>query len=799
MGELQVNHCETVLCEAQPRHEVPRRTLRAIVPVWTALLLSSAAAQPCLAQSASPGATIELDPITVEAPRRPQPAAAREGAAAAGDKPLPVRVSPAAGAGSRRASAPATLRERFDAMAGGVALVGREDYAMTANPTVSKALAGVPGVVVQDFFGGNDQPRIQIRGSGLQQNPAERGILILQNGLPINRADGSYIVGFANPRAAETIEVYRGYMANRLGATVLGGALNFVSPTGSSAPGTQAGLSGGSFGQIGAAVQSGFRKDNVDAFVAADLGRRDGFRVYNGSERRSFNANVGVALSEHVSTRLFAGYTDLGFDVAGPLTKSAMQANPRQVSTGPTFIPPSTSINPGPNVVRDRPRRDAEQFLVGSRTTATFDAHLVDLVLGYTHTDDVFRFPISSGIRTTQGGDATGVFRYAYKPDAASVLPLVETTAQYTAGLAHRANLINQAGQAGAKFGESQLDATTLALHGGLNLPVWEAVTLSPAISWGRATRDNEDTYRNPTRPTIAYNPANPAVLLPGGAVPTQSTSYTRAYDAWSPSLGLTYRPAKDQTLFVALSRSFEPPTHEDLLATVNGTPNSSPGRPTPGNPALVAAAFATPALKAQTATTVEGGWRGRTGDFSWDAVAYYSRVDNELLSLRDSTGALLAAVNADKTTHLGVELGLGARLAERLTGRIAYTYQDFRFINDPVRGNNRLAGAPPHLVNASLQFQATDSWKLQGAVRWSPGSTPVDNMNTLFADPYVVADVRTEYRIDRHFSLFGEITNIFNKTYASSTLVVDQARPDQAAFLPGDGRGYYGGIRARF
>ena len=137
--------------------------------------------------------------------------------------------------------------------------------------------------------------------------------------------------------------------------------------------------------------------------------------------------------------------------------------------------------------------------------------------------------------------------------------------------------------------------------------------------------------------------------------------------------------------------------------------------------------------------------------------------------------------------------------MIEQLTGRVAYTFQDFRFTDDPLRGNNRLAGAPRHLINGVLQLQATDAWRLQGAVKWSPERTPVDNMNTLFADPYVVVDVRTEYKLDKHFTLFAEITNLFNETYASSTLIVDQARPDQAAFLPGDGRGYYGGIKARF
>ena len=33
------------------------------------------------------------------------------------------------------------------------------------------------------------------------------------------------------------MEVYRGYMVNRIGATVLGGAINSISPTGLSQPG----------------------------------------------------------------------------------------------------------------------------------------------------------------------------------------------------------------------------------------------------------------------------------------------------------------------------------------------------------------------------------------------------------------------------------------------------------------------------------------------------------------------------------------------------------------------------------
>lgn len=735
------------------------------------LALASLAAGPgaAHAQSAAPGAAVVLDAVTVE---------------------------------GRTDSAEATARRRLEAIPGGTALVADEDLTGKANVTVSDALSGVPGVVVQNFFGGNDQPRIQIRGSGLQQNPVERGILALQNGLPLNRADGSYIVGLANPRQAELTEIYRGYTANRLGASVLGGAINFISPTGSSAPGVRLGVEGGSFGQVNTTAQAGGRAGNLDGLVQFQRSRRDGFRDYNSSERTGFDANVGATLSDTVTTRFFAGYTDLGFDVAGPLTRRLLDSNPDSVFGGPTIVN-GVAANPGPNVLRDRPRREAEQFRIGNRTTATFGSHLLDVALGYTHTDDLFRFPISSGVRKTEGGDVTAVARYAYSPDQSRPLPLFETTVRYVVGSADREDYLNNAGNQGALFGRSRMDASTLALHGGLNVPLGGVLggdlTLSPAVTVTHATRENDDTFGAARRPTIAFNPANPRVALPAGSIPAGNTSYDRDYTGISPSLGLTWTPQPDHTLFAALSRSFEPPTHDDLIATVNGTPNSSAGRPNPPQPGFVSPAYRTPDLKAQTATTLEAGWRGRVGPVAVDAGTYYSWVKNELLSLRDATGASLGAVNADETRHFGVDLGLTANLTDTLSARIAYTFQDFRFHDDPVRGDNRLAGAPRHVLNASARYDVLPALSVQADLHWYPGKTPVDNMNTVHTDGYATVDLRTTYAITERVSVYGEARNIFDKTYASSTLIVDQAIPTQAVYLPGDGRAFYAGLKVNF
>ena len=732
------------------------------------LLLAAVVPDTARAQSATPGAVITLDPVIVE-----------------GETGAAVDLA----------------EERLAATPGGTALLRTDDLPLHANVRLSDALRRVPGVVIQDFFGGFDQPRLQIRGSGLQQNPVERGVLFLQDGLPLNRADGSYIVGFANPRQAEFIEVNRGYTTNRLGATVLGGALNFVSPTGSSSPGFGFEAAGGSFGHVDGTVRAGFATDTMDGFLSFDAGRRDGFRDVNDSRRAAVNANGAVQISDAVSARMFAGYSVIDFDVAGPLTRDLLESSPESVFGGPTVIPgmPPTVVNPGPNVLRDEPNREADQFRFGGRVTGDFSAHVVDAALGYSLTDDTFTFPISGGVRETDGGDFTVVGRYAYRPDGDAVLPLFEATILYTVGSADRTYAVNENGRAGATIGENDLDADTLSIYAGANIPLGGDFVLSPGIAYARATRENTDRFGSATRPTIAFNPAMPDQRLPDGAVPATDTSYDRSFDAFSPSLALSWRPVEDQIVFTAVSRSFEPPTHDDLLATINGTPNSSPGRPNPANPALAAEAFATPDLDAQTATTVEAGWRGGFDRVAVDAVVYYSWIDNELLSLRDVTGAPLGAVNADETRHFGIELGAAAEVVDGLIGRLGYTFQDFRFRDDPLRGDNRLAGAPPHVVTLDLDYAVTDGLNVGGSVLWRPGTTPVDNFNTVENDAFAVLDLRASYAVTPWAGIFAEVRNVTDATYASSTLIVDQARPDQAAFLPGDGRSFYAGVRARF
>ncbi|ALK08770.1 TonB-dependent receptor family protein [Blastochloris viridis] len=705
-----------------------------------ALLAASDAVR---AQSAAPASTVTLDEVVIEG----EPATEAE------------------------------ARRRLAATAGGTAVIDASQNIGKANVSIADTLNGVPGVVAVPFLGGNDQPKIHIRGSGLQSNPTERGLLMLQDGLPINRADGSYIVGLIDARQADVIEVFRGYTANRLGAQTLGGAINFISPTGSRAPGVEVGVEGGSFGHLVATARAGARQGDADIFGQISTSRRDGYRDWNDSERTAAAVNAGAKLSDNVSTRLFFGYTDLAFEVPGPLSRQLYELDPRQAAPG--AIP---GVNAGPNVLRDRPRRDTEQVRLGSRTTGTFGANTLDLAIGYAWTDDSFRFPIGTGYRDTTGGDTTVSLRYAYQPDTGAALPLFEATALYVVGASERNYFINDRSAKGALFGANDLDADTLSLNAGFNIPLAPTLTVSPAVTYAHASRDSTDTYAAARRPRLAYN--GTSWLTP--TVAATDTSFSRSYDAVSPSLGLTYQLAPNSLVFTALSRSFEAPTFDDLLEASGGGVNASP------------TGFLTPDLKAETATTLEAGWRGTAGRLGWDVVAYYSWLDNELI--RTTDGNVAATINATDTTHFGVELGGTLKLTDRLSARLAYTYQDFRFDRDPLYGDNRIAGAPRHFIVAALRYAVTAPWWIEAEVQWTLDDVPVDNANTLYSDAFAVVNVRTNWAATPSFDIYGEVRNLFDADYIGATLTLGRAaNAYQAAFLPGDGRAFYAGTKVRF
>lgn len=177
---------------------------------------------------------------------------------------------------------------------GGANVIDSETYANGRGSTLQDALGYSPGVFVQSRFGA-EEARLSIRGSGIQRFFHLRGIKILQDGSRVNLADGGADFQMIEPLAARYIEVYRGANALQYGSTTLGGAINFVTPTGYDAERFRARSEAGSFGYNRLMLSSGGVHGSLDYFASISRYSQDGFRDWSEQENWRISAMPGIA------------------------------------------------------------------------------------------------------------------------------------------------------------------------------------------------------------------------------------------------------------------------------------------------------------------------------------------------------------------------------------------------------------------------------------------------------------------------------------------------------------------------
>ncbi|MEP1031123.1 MAG: TonB-dependent receptor plug domain-containing protein, partial [Alphaproteobacteria bacterium] len=241
------------------------------------------------------------------------PVAAAEGTA------TPVELNPVTVIGTAAPSltVPGTddARRLIERTPGGVELVPDTAWKDTASGTLKDILDFTPGVFVQPKWG--EDSRLSIRGSGLSRNFHMRGIQLYQDGVPVNSADGSTDFQELDPTAFRYTEVYKGANALRYGANSLGGAINFVTPTGYDADLAQGRLDLGSFGFRRGQVSSGGNNGIVDAFATVSWLRQDGYRDHSGGHSVRASGNVGWRINPSLETRFYMGYADIQQEIPG--------------------------------------------------------------------------------------------------------------------------------------------------------------------------------------------------------------------------------------------------------------------------------------------------------------------------------------------------------------------------------------------------------------------------------------------------------------------------------------------------
>ena len=251
--------------------------------------------------------------------------------------------------------------------------------------------------MVQDFFGATDQPRLSIRGSGIQSNPLNRGVLLLlQDGLPLNEADGSFIIGLVEPRNAALISARRGANTLTPGATTLGGELDFQSLTGADER-ARVRAEAGSFGRQALQAAVGTRGEQWDGRLSVSSDHFDGYRHHSASRREAVHANVGFQCEGGFENRTSVSWTDLDFQIPTVVPKDRVTSNPRGIM-GDGNTPQDQLLN----VYQRDPRREATQWRLANRSRWGGEALRQELGVYWQDTDDLFNNQTSTTVSQTR-------------------------------------------------------------------------------------------------------------------------------------------------------------------------------------------------------------------------------------------------------------------------------------------------------------------------------------------------------------------------------------------------------------
>jgi len=681
-----------------------------------------------------------------------------------------ITVEGASEAGAKKEELQETLRQ----VPGGTNLIDL-DQQRGSQSTVAKVLDFEPGIIIQEFFGGNDQPRINIRGSGIQDNPVSRGIQLLQDGLALNQADGSFIIGLLDPEQAQYVSIYRGSNALRYGGTTLGGAIDFSQRNALNSP-NSINLEGGTWNSRKAAISMGHTlTDEWDMYLRASHQQSDGWRTHSGGERSNLALNFGYDRGWW-NNRSYVNYTDNKFDIPFLLTKERALSDPRSV-IGDYADPNNKSIEDFLNVRTRRPMRDTQQFRVANKTTWYGDATNSTLGFYGERVDDKFKNPAwQANTKATNYGmdayaDHTLTWASGRKTRFEGFVSANTGSMPRDYWLVHPDD-----GSLVRSFGDLDLDASNVVMG-------------------GQILQDLTDTVQAQVAAQYVYNRREITDKRAPGLLDS-----TFDYKAFNPKLGLIWKPSENQRYYANISRSSEAPTFWQL---VDLGPGSVPASPS-------SLYLTTKPLKMQEATTFEIGTAQQYDLFSWEATYFYSRVKNELIAEVQNFAIDGTTVNYDHDSiHQGIELSFNARTpggvfrkSDYLTFRGVYNYSDFRFKGGRYDGN-RIAGVPVHLLMGEIGYQFDEKLGFSLNARWQPQDTHIDHYNGgLKQDKYLLLGANITYKPSKQWEFYLDLHNLTNETYQTAYVVRGLSAEDvnsglsAPSFVPGPTFHAFAGVR---
>jgi iron complex outermembrane recepter protein len=632
-------------------------------------------------------------------------------------------------------------------------LAGEELRGARAGVFLEEAINALPGVQLQNRYNFAVGERLAVRGFGGRAQFGVRGVRVVIDGVPATLADGQTTLDHLDVATLGRVEALRGPAASLYG-NAAGGVLHFetrLPPPEAVRPEifTLAGSDGlqqlrataaGSAGDVGYLVSAaridyaGFRRDPV-----ADDGG-----TYGAAARNSVNATLHLPGGPG-RLRATVNWLDLAAENPGSLSQALLDEGDRQAFA---------------NNVRQLTRKDVQQGQLG----VSWDGPLAGVraeLAGYGLLRTVDN-PIPS--------DIIHVDRRAFGGRALLETPFRAAGRQLAAGggieldvqTDDRQNYANAAGSRGPLRLDQLERVRGAGAFGYLRVPLTDIADVSAGIRY-----DNFH-FRATDRFVTATDPDD---------------SGTRAMDAFSPSVGVSVRPAAGVELFGTVSASFETPSTTELANRPEGAGGFNPE------------------LDPQRGTTFEAGVRSALGAAATlELTAHRTALRDELVPFEvQGVQGRTYYSNAGRSTHQGFEMSVNATGPHGLSGRAAYSYLDAVYDSYSRAGNvfdgNRIPGIAPHTVDGVARW-APAVWFMETRAQYR-AAVPANDANTAEAAPYFLLDLRAGTEPIRIGSFevapVAGVNNVLDRRYVAAVAVNAFGG---RFFEPGPARSVYLGVR---
>lgn len=647
---------------------------------------------------------------------------------------------------------------------GNVTVLDGATFRQRSVSNLADALRYVPGVWAQSGTGG-DGIFLTSRGSNLDATDYDNnGVKLFQDGLPVTTADGNNHNRFMDPLTASRIVVAHGANALAYGASTLGGAIDFITPTARDGDPWTLSAHGGSFGLMATRLTGGGVEADLDGRFTLEHEERDGYRQHSRENRSGFYAYAGWQASDDLDLRVFATRIHNDEQLAGALTRAQMEDDPRRAN--PSAISGNFQRNVDTSRVAAKGIWDPDggrkfEFGLSWEDQDLYHPIVDKMMVDFDGDGPLGPVEVFSLLKNTRQRTLAGMFRYSLELGAHDLLAGANLASTREDGGLYR----NDGGKRnglGTLVDNHSRSTELFLLDRWAFAPGWMLVYGAQRVATSRDVRNTDVASGTLDNPNAHYS-------------------------SFNPRLGVIRALGATGEAYASVSRLYEAPTTFELEDDVRG------GDAT---------------LDAMHGSVAEIGVRGsqapgRVATWRWDVSLHYARIRDEILSVDDpaAPGTSLSA-NIDRTTHAGLEALLGASFpfaggAHRIEPLLSATWNAFSFDRDPAYGDNELPAAPRYALRGEIMYRDASGF-FAGPTFDVVGSRYADFSNTYRVAPYQLLGWRMGISRGR-WELFAELRNLLDRNYVGTLSVRDDAGAGDAILQPGEPRSAYAGLRLKF